>query len=71
MPRLRNTADIGFAQDMDADRLAIVSEQGNPIGEEPIVRVIAEARNEARARDVVAKYMAKWRHASVHKIDRT
>ena len=27
-------ADIGFAQDMDADRLAIVSEQGKPIGEE-------------------------------------
>jgi phosphomannomutase len=27
-------ADIGFAQDMDADRLAIVSEQGEPIGEE-------------------------------------
>jgi len=27
-------ADIGFAQDMDADRLAIVSEKGVPIGEE-------------------------------------
>jgi phosphomannomutase len=27
-------ADIGFAQDMDADRLAIVSEDGEPIGEE-------------------------------------
>lgn len=27
-------ADVGFAQDMDADRLAIVSEQGVPIGEE-------------------------------------
>ncbi len=27
-------ADIGFAQDMDADRLAIVSEQGAPIGED-------------------------------------
>src|SRR5947207_875278 len=27
-------ADLGFAQDMDADRLAIVSEQGVPIGEE-------------------------------------
>jgi len=27
-------ADIGFAQDMDADRLAIVSEAGEPIGEE-------------------------------------
>lgn len=27
-------ADVGFAQDMDADRLAIVSEQGDPIGED-------------------------------------
>jgi phosphomannomutase len=27
-------ADVGFAQDMDADRLAIVSEQGVPIGED-------------------------------------
>jgi phosphomannomutase len=26
--------DIGFAQDMDADRLAVVSEQGVPIGED-------------------------------------
>jgi phosphomannomutase len=27
-------ADIGFAQDMDADRLAIVSERGEPVGED-------------------------------------
>src|SRR5258708_32598929 len=27
-------ADVGFAQDMDADRLAIVSEEGVAIGEE-------------------------------------
>ncbi len=27
-------ADVGFAQDMDADRLAIVSEEGEPIGED-------------------------------------
>ena len=27
-------ADVGFAQDMDADRLAIVSDQGIPIGED-------------------------------------
>lgn len=31
---LEQGADIGFAQDMDADRLAIVSERGEPIGEE-------------------------------------
>jgi len=29
-----NNADIGFAQDMDADRLAIVSEEGEAIGED-------------------------------------
>src|SRR5215207_6318209 len=27
-------ADVGFAQDMDADRLAVVSERGVPVGEE-------------------------------------
>ncbi|HSB27290.1 MAG TPA: phosphoglucosamine mutase [Pyrinomonadaceae bacterium] len=30
----QNSADIGFAQDMDADRLAIVSDEGEPIGED-------------------------------------
>jgi phosphomannomutase len=30
----QHRADVGFAQDMDADRLAIVSERGEPIGEE-------------------------------------
>ena len=30
----KNKADIGFAQDPDADRLAIVDEKGSPIGED-------------------------------------
>ena len=30
----KHGADVGFAQDMDADRLAIVSEQGQAIGED-------------------------------------
>jgi phosphomannomutase len=30
----QHQADIGFAQDMDADRLAVVSEQGTAIGED-------------------------------------
>jgi len=29
-----NGCDVGFAQDMDADRLAVVSERGEPIGED-------------------------------------
>jgi phosphomannomutase len=30
----KSGADIGFAQDMDADRLAVVDEKGEPIGED-------------------------------------
>jgi phosphomannomutase len=30
----KHGADVGFAQDMDADRLAIVNEKGTPIGED-------------------------------------
>lgn len=30
----RSKADIGFAQDADADRLAIISEKGEPVGED-------------------------------------
>jgi phosphoglucosamine mutase len=42
-------ADVGFAQDMDADRLAVVSERGEPIGEEytlvlAVRRVLAKER---------------------------
>ncbi|TAL29316.1 MAG: phosphoglucosamine mutase [Spirochaetes bacterium] len=35
-------ADIGFAQDPDADRLAIVDETGAPIGEEYTIALVAE-----------------------------
>jgi len=35
-------ADIGFAQDPDADRLAIVNEKGEPIGEEYTLALVAE-----------------------------
>lgn len=31
---LKNHADIGFAQDADADRLAIIDSEGSPIGED-------------------------------------
>jgi phosphomannomutase len=38
----REKADIGFAQDPDADRLAIVDERGEPIGEEYTITLAAE-----------------------------
>lgn len=37
----KHKADIGFAQDPDADRLSIVNEKGNPIGEELTVILAA------------------------------
>lgn len=39
---LRQKADIGFAQDPDADRLAIVAETGKPIGEEYTIALVVE-----------------------------
>ncbi len=47
VPRLK--ADIGFAQDPDADRLAIVDENGTYIGEEYTLVLAAEALLQARA----------------------
>lgn len=38
----KHRADIGFAQDPDADRLAIVDDAGRPIGEELTVALAAE-----------------------------
>jgi phosphomannomutase len=34
-------ADVGFAQDMDADRLAVIDERGEPIGEENTLALAA------------------------------
>ena len=39
---MKKKADIGFAQDPDADRLAIVDERGIPIGEEYTVALVTE-----------------------------
>jgi phosphomannomutase len=39
---IAESADIGFAQDPDADRLAIVDENGVPIGEENTISLVAE-----------------------------
>lgn len=38
----KNKADIGFAQDPDADRLAIVDEKGLPLGEEYTVTLVSD-----------------------------
>ncbi len=38
----KNGAHIGFAQDPDADRLAIVDEKGQPIGEEYTLALVTE-----------------------------
>ncbi len=39
---IKHGADIGFAQDPDADRLAIVDEKGRPIGEEYTLALVTE-----------------------------
>ncbi len=44
-------SDVGFAQDPDADRLAIVDEQGNYIGEEYTLVLCAAALMEGRKGD--------------------
>ncbi|MBN1419993.1 MAG: phosphoglucosamine mutase [Planctomycetes bacterium] len=38
----RHRADVGFAQDADADRLAVVDERGRPLGEERTLALAAE-----------------------------
>jgi phosphomannomutase len=38
---VRNQADIGFVQDADADRLAIVNDKGEPLGEEMTLALAA------------------------------
>ena len=50
---LKNKADIGFAQDPDADRLAIVDENGKPLGEEYTVSLVAEHLLSGRKGSVV------------------
>jgi phosphomannomutase len=39
---IKQSADIGFAQDPDADRLAIVDENGRPIGEEYTLALVTK-----------------------------
>ncbi len=56
-------ADVGFAQDMDADRLAIVSDRGEPIGEE-LTLVLAVQRVLARTPGTVVTNLS-----TTHRLD--
>jgi phosphomannomutase len=50
----RTAADIGFAQDTDADRLAIVDETGTPLGADAAVILVVQRWLERKAGPVVA-----------------
>ncbi|MFL6283375.1 MAG: phosphoglucosamine mutase [Pyrinomonadaceae bacterium] len=50
-------ADVGFAQDMDADRLAVVDERGEPLGEEYTL-VLAARQVLAKERGAVVANLA-------------
>ncbi len=39
---IKNKADVGFATDPDGDRLAVVDENGNPLGEEYTLTICAD-----------------------------
>jgi phosphomannomutase len=49
----RAGADIGFAQDADADRLAVVDESGTPLGEDATVVLVVQRWLERKAGPVV------------------
>ena len=56
-PGLVTGADVGFAQDMDGDRLAVVDETGRPIGEE-LTLVLAADEVLRRAKGPVVANLA-------------
>ncbi len=73
-------ADIGFAQDMDADRLAVVAETGEPIGEENTLvlatryvlektpgAVVANLSTTSAMDDVVKMFDCPPQHSSLHR----
>ncbi len=78
----KHKADIGFAQDPDADRLAIVNEKGEPIGEELTISLVADHLLETEVgqvivnlsttrtvEDVAARYGAPFRRSRVGEIN--
>lgn len=77
----KKSADIGFAQDPDADRLAIVDEYGVPIGEENTValvvehllskkpgRVVVNLSTTRTVEDIAKKYGVKFKRTKVGEI---
>jgi len=79
---IKNKSDIGFAQDPDADRLAIVDENGNPIGEEYTMALVSEhllSKEKGRVvvnlsttkavEDIAAKYGVKFTRSKVGEIN--
>ncbi len=79
---MKNGADIGFAQDPDADRLAIVDEKGKPLGEEYTVtmvtdhlllkekgRVVVNLSTTKAVEDVATKHDVQFARAKVGEIN--
>lgn len=76
------SADIGFAQDPDADRLAIVDEKGVPIGEENTIalvvehllsikpgRVVINLSTTKAVEDIAGRYGVKFKRTRVGEIN--
>ncbi len=79
---IKSGADIGFAQDPDADRLAIVDEKGKPLGEEYTVtmaadhllqkekgRVVVNLSTTKAVEDIAAKHGVQFARAKVGEIN--
>ena len=79
---IKSGADIGFAQDPDADRLAIVDEKGKPLGEEYTVtlvtdhllskekgRVVVNLSTTKAVEDVAAKHGVRFARSKVGEIN--
>ncbi len=82
----KTCADVGFAQDPDADRLAIVNEKGEPIGEDYTLvlatkhllersdgnnTVIANVANTKAFDDIARQFNAKLIHTAIGEINVT
>jgi len=79
---IKNKADVGFAQDPDADRLAVVDENGKPLGEEYTVtmvtdhlllkekgRVVVNLSTTKAVEDVALKHGVQFARAKVGEIN--